>query len=53
MADSNPPPLEDHDMDTTANADTVPPTERAGTSQESSTTTIIAGEQYTSEALPH
>ena len=53
MADTNPPPLEDHDKDMTANTDTVPLTERAGTSQESSTTMIVAGEQYTSEASPH
>ena len=53
MADANPPPLEDHVVHTTANTDTIPPTERAGTSRESSTTTAVAREQYTSEASPH
>ena len=53
MVDTNLLPLEDHDMDMIANADMVPPTERAGTSRELSTTTIVAGEQYTSKASPH
>ena len=45
VADANPPPLEDHDMDTTANADTIPSIEGAGgASRESSTATIVAGE---------